>query len=405
MWRTTLIAAALLLQGCLPDGTTGADTAAAGADRDAGATADGAAADGATDDAALDDSSARPDAAALLPGHALPDRLTLLARAQCRRVWLLGDEVVCAWSEAIAVASVEVEDGAARVCAQAAGQAELVLLGRTTQAKSTVDVQLAPGPFGVAVAEVAYGEGAGFGQEQMPDIVLGPPEGAGERAGSLDVVSLGAEGAIVLELGLDVVDGPGPDLLVFENAFEGWLEPGRVSVSADGVDFVDFPCAPDEPFAGCAGLQPVLSSTESGLDPTDPQLAGGDAFDLAEIGVARARYVQVQSLGGSDLGGASLGFDLDAMAAIHTAPQGAGALEAPAALALVVGGCAPVRADLVTASARHCGVRVSCSLDAPELAELAQDCQAVCGLATGTTSVQLTLGELSATVEVVIEQG
>ena len=76
-----------------------------------------------------------------------------------------------------------------------------------------------PTPFAGRVVSFTPGEFAGFGQEGLPHIVLGPPHGAGAGMGSLDVLSLGRGGDIVLELGLLLVDGPGVDLLVFENPF------------------------------------------------------------------------------------------------------------------------------------------------------------------------------------------
>ena len=45
------------------------------------------------------------------------------------------------------------------------------------------------------------GPGAGFGQDQLPGIVLGPPDGRGPDAGGLDVLSLGQGGTIVLGFG------------------------------------------------------------------------------------------------------------------------------------------------------------------------------------------------------------
>src|SRR5690242_18166995 len=60
-----------------------------------------------------------------------------------------------------------------------------------------------------------------FGHDKLPDIVLGPP------GGTFDVASLGCEGTIVLEFdGPGIVDGPGPDLIVFENPFDDFPEPG-----------------------------------------------------------------------------------------------------------------------------------------------------------------------------------
>lgn len=178
----------------------------------------------------------------------------------------------------------------------------------------------ATGVFAEAVVRFAPGEGAGFGADRMPDIVLGPPLGAGPKAGSLDVVSLGREGEIVLDLG-GFFDGDGVDLIVFENPFPGWLEPGVVGVSGDGEVWAEWTCdAGVEGFPGCAGVTPVLSHPENGLDPFDLAAAGGDGFDLAELGLTEARYVRVRDTGFNDYAGEAGGFDLDAVAAVHPAP-------------------------------------------------------------------------------------
>jgi len=188
---------------------------------------------------------------------------------------------------------------------------------------------LAPVPFAADVVSFSPGTGAGFGQADLPDIVLGAPHGGGDFRGSLDVLSLGAGGEIVLELGEDVVDGPGTDLIVFENAFSfggglTFIEPGAVAFSQDGEHFVDVPCASSEPYAGCAGLEPVWANADDNqIDPTDPTVAGGDDFDLADVGLTRARYVRIRDLG-LGLGPASPdsdGFDLDAIAVVHAAPE------------------------------------------------------------------------------------
>src|SRR5262245_7229907 len=64
------------------------------------------------------------------------------------------------------------------------------------------------------------GANAGFGQDRFPQIVYGEPHGGGARQGSLDVLSLGAAGEIVVGFGANaIVDGPGVDFIVFENAF------------------------------------------------------------------------------------------------------------------------------------------------------------------------------------------
>ncbi len=176
---------------------------------------------------------------------------------------------------------------------------------------------------------------ASFGHDALPDVVLGPPVGGGDGAGGTDVASLGCGGSIVLGFdGEGIVDGPGPDLIVFENPFaigggpETFVEPGEVSVSADGETFHTFPCVPSGdgtfPPEGCAGVTPVRAGPGApGIDPTDPDAAGGDAFDLADVGLAAARFVRIEDRTfehyGDDTwcGGAAGGFDLDAVAAVY----------------------------------------------------------------------------------------
>jgi hypothetical protein len=157
----------------------------------------------------------------------------------------------------------------------------------------------------------------------MPDIVLGPPRGAGDMRGGTDVVSLGRGGRICLEMGQRIVDGPGDDFIVFENPFiiagtpNTFYELGEVSVSEDGQRFVTFVCERAAPFRGCAGVTPVYANPMNGLDPRDPRYAGGDAFDLATVGLRSALIVCVRDLETHPLSPPSSGFDLDAIAAVH----------------------------------------------------------------------------------------
>jgi DNA-binding beta-propeller fold protein YncE len=183
----------------------------------------------------------------------------------------------------------------------------------------------------------SYGQGAGSGQAQMPKVIQGGPQGTGGAGGSKDVLSLGVGGEIVLEFGAyDVVDGPGPDFIVFENPFllgpfNSFAEPGVVGVAAAGhkpTDFSDFPCdltvTAGDPvkktwaYPGCAGVQPVQANVlDNKVPPTDPAQAGGDPFDLATIGLKQARYIRIKDAGVSALGTDSKGFDLDAVVLIH----------------------------------------------------------------------------------------
>ncbi|WP_437973348.1 hypothetical protein WMF11_31135 [Sorangium sp. So ce295] len=141
-------------------------------------------------------------------------------------------------------------------------------------------------------------------------------------AGSLDVVSLGDGGTVTVEFaGNKIVDGPGADFIVFENPFliggapdNPYAELGTIEVSDDGVHWSAFPCAATVyPYGSCAGWHPVYANADSGnIDPTDPDVAGGDSFDLADIGVRVARYVRI-----TDRPDVNTVFDLDAVAIVN----------------------------------------------------------------------------------------
>jgi hypothetical protein len=182
-----------------------------------------------------------------------------------------------------------------------------------------------PDVFADAVVSFTPGPTAGFGVNEMPCVAQGPPKGAGPSGGSTDVVSLGKEGSIVLAFqDVELVDGPGPDLLVFENAFPGWQEPGFVAVSEDGKTWSEWPCEPqnaEDGFPHCAGVAATLSSPENGIDATDPAAAGGDAFDLTDLGVTSAKFVRIRDGGFNKYTGNSGGFDLDAIAAVRFRPR------------------------------------------------------------------------------------
>ena len=144
------------------------------------------------------------------------------------------------------------------------------------------------------------------------------------RAASTSL-TLGGGGEIAFGFGGNaIVDGPGPDFILFENPWfiggdptDIWAEPGVVSVSDDAETWVDFPCQNAAyPYTGCGGWHPVLSNPDNGISPLDPAVAGGDAFDLADIGVTHARYVRIRDV--SFRGGAPTeGFDLDAAVIVN----------------------------------------------------------------------------------------
>jgi hypothetical protein len=173
--------------------------------------------------------------------------------------------------------------------------------------------------FASEVVSTSFGDGQPFGQAQLPDIVLGPPLGGGCCTGSLDVASLGNGGEIVLAFGSGrIVDGPGPDFVVFENPFEAgsgvFAELGTVSLSEDGDTWHTFPCdATDAPYGSCAGFTPVLlDGVDAAFDPAD---SGGDAFDLADLGIGEARFVRIVDRG--DITGLNGVFDLDAVGIVN----------------------------------------------------------------------------------------
>jgi len=212
------------------------------------------------------------------------------------------------------------------------------------------------------VVSFTPGVGAGFGQAWLPDNVLGPPHGNTNpqlpNDNEADLLSLGVGGSIVLEFTANaIVDGPGPDLTVFENPFQPigypdfvFAETATVSVSTDSVTWVTFPFEFDDPgteaglhekwrYHGLAGVTPVYSSPTNGISPFDPAVSGGDSFDLHDVGLSYAKYVKITDTGTTDIaptrdihgtivndpGNAmnaapTAGFDLDAVAAIHSTP-------------------------------------------------------------------------------------
>ncbi|GAB4321890.1 MAG: hypothetical protein Kow0059_16760 [Candidatus Sumerlaeia bacterium] len=198
-------------------------------------------------------------------------------------------------------------------------------------------------------------------------VVFGSPRGSTPGiSGSLDVLNIGVGGEIVLAFTNNVLfDGPGPDLTIFENPFyrvdqggapqfdKVFCEPAFVSVSDTGTTWVTFHTDYSGPyplpagqypdpdwFSGFAGIRPVFSNPSNGIDPLDPAVSGGDAFDLADLSAEAAalgvdldniRFVRIRDVivnSGTDDDGdtipaapaAANGFDLDAVAALNWRP-------------------------------------------------------------------------------------
>lgn len=132
-------------------------------------------------------------------------------------------------------------------------------------------------------------------------VFLGPP----------DAIGMGLAGQMV-EYDFDdlrVVDGPGPDFNVYELPV-GTAEYDviDVQVSLDGVTFVSVKSA-------------NTSVVRIPGDGAWPDQRFGVSYDLAGSGLKRVRYIRIDG-DGNGLPGAMVGFDLDAIAAVHLAPAG-----------------------------------------------------------------------------------
>lgn len=173
---------------------------------------------------------------------------------------------------------------------------------------------------------------------RTPALALGPATGS-----TADVVVLGNGGAITLAFDDAVVDGPGADFAVFENAFnDTFLEWAFVDVSSDGVHFTRFPSLYRGPQA--AGPFAMLGpDVQYGL--AGRYRAGfGAPYDLAtlrqhpdvqggRLNLADVRFVRVVDIIGDgrerDAWGTPIfdptpvsgsgGFDLEAIAVLNAA--------------------------------------------------------------------------------------
>lgn len=199
-----------------------------------------------------------------------------------------------------------------------------------------------------------------YGANTLPGIVLGPPGDSSPIQGSTTVASLGPGGSVILRLDDIVIeDRPGPDFIVFENAFfvgsvpanDGadytvFTEPGFVDVSLDGTAWTRFPYDPQalveaagknankalqQRLVGLAGITPSFTgnwtvpdslTTWDAAGQGGVSGAGGDAFDLATIGLTQARFVRISDAGSRNgPTGSAEGFDLDAVVVLHGRPN------------------------------------------------------------------------------------
>ncbi len=182
---------------------------------------------------------------------------------------------------------------------------------------------------------VQYGEGV-TDTWRTPARALGPADGT-----SVDVVSLGEGGRIVMTFSTPIADGDGWDLVVFENSFNAaFLELAWIEVSSDGETFLRFDNLSliDGAVAGYGTLDP----TEVGSLAGTYAQGWGAPFDLAALAnhlevrdgtvdlqeISYVRVVDVLGDGSSldSLGDViwdpyptleSAGFDLDAIGVLH----------------------------------------------------------------------------------------
>ncbi len=182
------------------------------------------------------------------------------------------------------------------------------------------------------------GQDFGHGADVFPENIFGlPSTNASETvpaAAETDILSLGLKGEIIVGVkDYYIVDGDGADFTVFENAFlnqateKVFAEPAVISVSVDGIHFVEFPFD-SLSLAGLAGKTP----THGDQNPYNPEVSGGDSYDLADLGLNQISWIKIRDVATY----ASLdedspyyyplvmlsGFDLDAVLGINIRHKG-----------------------------------------------------------------------------------
>jgi len=190
-------------------------------------------------------------------------------------------------------------------------------------------------PYADKVYSYTLGAGGGFGLSSLPGNVSGPPD-FNFREFRRDVLasqvfSLGIGGVVIVEFTDNLIaDGPGVDFTVFENGLidlrngRTFYEGAEVFVSADGTGFFDLGYAEGK----MTGLIYNAIYDDPSFNPLNPAVSGGDSFDIAfdryglSTGLTTVKYVRLVDDGdGAPDGSGCAGFDLDAIAAVHSAPE------------------------------------------------------------------------------------
>lgn len=192
------------------------------------------------------------------------------------------------------------------------------------------NAQVTRGPRDIAANDGLYAE-------------IGTPQSATGAPDGVDVVSLGDGGSAVVTFDKPIMNGPGADFAVFENAFnDTFLEIAFVEVSSDGVHFFRFPAVSLTPtdvqvggfgsvdttkLHNFAGKYKSMFGTPFNLDdiPDNPLLnknAVTHVKIIDVIGTINPQYATYDSLGNIvndpyNTPYASCGFDLDAVGVIH----------------------------------------------------------------------------------------
>jgi hypothetical protein len=141
------------------------------------------------------------------------------------------------------------------------------------------------------------GQYTGQGATFFPrNVLTGPAQTARTDVPSTDpreICSIGLGGRITLGLRRRViVDGPGADLTIFENAFfydndKVFAEPATIELSKDGNNWVMVPYD-TLTLDGLAGLSPTRDPQAN-----DPLTCGGTPVDIAYLGIDSVRWVRL----------------------------------------------------------------------------------------------------------------
>jgi len=165
---------------------------------------------------------------------------------------------------------------------------------------------------------------SGLGQNFFPENILGKPgqafcpQSVSPIFNPEEFLSLGNEGEIIVKFTNNhIINNSGPDFTIFGNAnyskTDSSIEAkaGIVSVSQDGTTWYDFAYNAAS-LTGFCGLTPTADWTS----PLNPDISGGDSFDLSDVGLSWASFVKIKDCGqiAQDDGT----FAIDAVAAVNS---------------------------------------------------------------------------------------